>query len=112
MGRAWANLASAFVGGFRSAVRFPAAPPIAWPGPKPRWSGAITGAVVLIFLPFAAVLHDLPRAVLGAIVIATVLNLIRPRQLLGLLKYSRPQAIIGMVTFFLTLRWRRALKSR
>ena len=58
---------------------------------------------MLLFLPFAAVLHDLPRAVLGAIVIATVLNLVRPRELLGLLKYSRPQGSIGLLTFFLTL---------
>jgi SulP family sulfate permease len=41
--------------------------------------------------------------VLGAIVISTVINLVRPRQLLGLIKYSRPQAAISLLTFILTL---------
>ena len=103
IGQGVANLASAFVGGFPVGGSFSRSAANHMAGAKTRWSGAITGAVVLFFLPFASVLHDLPRAVLGAIVIATVLNLIRPRQLLRLLKYSRPQAIIGMVTFFLTL---------
>jgi SulP family sulfate permease len=45
----------------------------------------------------------LPKAVLGAIVITAVFNLIRPRQLLALWRYSHPQATIGWLTFGLTL---------
>jgi SulP family sulfate permease len=103
IGQGVANLVAALAGGFPVGGSFSRSAANHLAGAKTRWSGAITGVVVLLFLPFAAVLHDLPRAVLGAIVIATVLNLVRPRELLGLLKYSRPQGTIGLITFFLTL---------
>jgi SulP family sulfate permease len=103
IGQGVANLVAAFAGGFPVGGSFARSAANHMAGAKTRWSGAITGVVVLFFLPFAAVLHDLPRAVLGAIVISTVINLIRTRQLFGLLKYSRPQAAIGLLTFLLTL---------
>ncbi len=103
IGQGVANLAASFVGGFPVGGSFSRSAANRLAGAQTRWSGAITGAVVLLFLPFTALLHDLPRAILGAIVISTVMNLIRPRQLLGLLKYSRPQAAIGLLTFLLTL---------
>ncbi len=103
IGQGVANLAAAFAGGFPVGGSFSRSAANRSAGAKTRWSGAITGGVVLLFLPFTAILHDLPRAVLGAIVISTVMNLVRPRQLLRLLKYSRPQAAIGLLTFALTL---------
>jgi len=72
-------------------------------GAKTCWSGAITGIVVLAFFPFMSTLSTLPRAILGAIVITAVMNLIRPVQLIGLRRYSRPQASIAWLTFGLTL---------
>jgi SulP family sulfate permease len=72
-------------------------------GATSRWSGAITGLVVLAFLPFTGILAKLPKAVLGAIVITAVFNLIRPRQLLALWRYSHSQAMIAWLTFALTL---------
>lgn len=54
-------------------------------GANSRWSGAITGVVVLAFLPFAAVLESLPtKAILGAIVIGAVLQLIKLAPILRL----------------------------
>lgn len=72
-------------------------------GAKTRWSGAVTGIVVLAFFPFMSALSALPRAILGAIVITAVMSLIRPLQLIGLRRYSRPQASIAWLTFALTL---------
>ena len=72
-------------------------------GAKTRWSGAVTGLVVLCFLPFASSLAELPTAVLGGIVIAAVVSLIRPLPLLRLARYSKPQFAVGVVTFALTL---------
>ena len=72
-------------------------------GAKTRWSGAITGIVVLAFFPFMATLSTLPKAILGTIVITAVLSLIQPLQLIGLRRYSRPQASIAWLTFGLTL---------
>jgi SulP family sulfate permease len=72
-------------------------------GGRTRWSGAITGLVVVAFLPFAWVLAPLPRAVLSAIVIGAVFKLVALGDLLKLRRFSLPQAAIGWTTFGLTL---------
>ncbi len=94
-----AALSSAFpVGGSfgRSSLNYLA-------GARTRWSGAVTGVAVLIFLPFAGIVAPLPRAVLGGIVISAVLGLVRLRRLVGLWRLSRPQALSAWTTFALTL---------
>lgn len=72
-------------------------------GADTRFSGAITGLVVLAFLPFASLLDDLPEAVLGAIVVGAVLSLIKPRRLLKLWTRSPWQAGLAWITFLATL---------
>ena len=72
-------------------------------GARSRWSGLVTGATVLLFLPFAGVLAALPRAVLSGIVIAAIWSLVRPRELMALWESARPQALVGWGTFALTL---------
>ena len=72
-------------------------------GAESRWSGLVTGVAVLCFLPAASILSALPRAVLAGIVIASVLSLIRPRQLVGLWGISRPQALVAWGTWIATL---------
>lgn len=72
-------------------------------GAKSRWSGLVTGVTVLCFLPVAPVMSQLPRAVLSGIVIAAILDLVKPRQVLHLWTLSRPQALIGWTTFVATL---------
>lgn len=72
-------------------------------GAETRLSGAITGLVVLAFLPFASLLDGLPEAVLGAIVVGAVFKLVQLRRLIGLWKRSRPQAGLAYVTFIATL---------
>ena len=63
----------------------------------------MAGLVALAFLPFAFLISDLPRAVLGAIVIAAVLNLLGLRELVRLWTYARFQALTAYATFGLTL---------
>ena len=72
-------------------------------GAGTRWSGAITGVAVLLFLPFAGVLSALPKAVLAGIVIAAVGGLVRPRLLWGAWKLSRIQALVMWFTLALCL---------
>jgi len=94
-----AGFSSAFpVGGSfsRTMVSFSA-------GAHSRWSGAITGIIVLAFLPFANVLSSLPKAVLAAIIIAAVAPLIKFEPLLQLMRTSRAQSAIAWSTFILTL---------
>jgi SulP family sulfate permease len=72
-------------------------------GARTRWAGAFAGLFTLAFLPAAPLISRLPRAVLSAIVIAAVMKVVAMRDLLGLARYSLPQAIIGWLTFVLTL---------
>jgi SulP family sulfate permease len=98
-----ANMAAGLFGGFPVGGSFGRSALNRLAGAKSRWSGAVTGLVVLAFLPFTAVLSALPKAILGAIVITAVVGLIRPQQLIELWRYSHPQASIAWLTFGLTL---------
>ncbi len=98
-----ANIASGLFGGFpvgasfsRSSVNYNA-------GAKTRWSGFITGLAVLAMLPFVGIFASLPKAVLAAIIIASVISLVRISDLIQLYKYSKHQGSIAWITFFLTL---------
>lgn len=98
-----ANLAASVSGGFPVGGSFSRSSLNRMAGARSRASGAVTGLVVLAFLPFAALLEPLPTAVLGAIVIAAVAELVRLGPALRLRHVSRPQFAVAMVTFALTL---------
>ena len=72
-------------------------------GGRTRWSGAVTGVAVLAFLPFAPLLAPLPKAVLAGVIIAAVLKLVQVRALWALGRVSRAQAVVGWMTFGLSL---------
>jgi SulP family sulfate permease len=103
IGQGAANVAAAVSGGYpvggslsRTSLNHAA-------GAATRFSGAVTGIAVLLFLPFATTLESLPSAVLAAIVIVAVLGLLQPRRLVVLWAVSRPQAAIAWTTFVATL---------
>lgn len=98
-----ANAASAISGGFPVGGSFSRSALNRLAGARTRWSGAVTGLAVLVFLPFAGVLEPLPRAVLSAIVIAAVLPLVRLAPLLRLWRHSKPQFVVAWTTLGLTL---------
>jgi SulP family sulfate permease len=98
-----ANLASGLSGGFPVGGSFARSSIDRLAGGKTRWAGAITGIVVLVFLPIAGVLSPLPRAVLGAIVISAVARLIRLSPLWTMWKHSKPQSAVLWTTFASTL---------
>jgi len=98
-----ANVAAGFFGGFPVGGSFTRSSLNYLSGARTRWSGAVTGATVLVFLPFAQVLAPLPRAILSAIVIVAVAPLIRLRPLAALWRMSAPQAAVAWITFVLTL---------
>ena len=98
-----ANLASGLSGGFPVGGSFSRTSINRYAGGQTRWSGAVTGIAVLAFLPIAGVMADLPRAVLGAIVVAAVARLIDIRRLLAFWQLSRAQALVAWVTFAATL---------
>ena len=98
-----ANLAAGLFGGFPVGGSFARSSVNRLAGAKTRWSGAVTGVAVLMFLPFTFLVAPLPKAVLGAVVIAAVSKLVRLRELWAFKNLSRPQALLAWATFVLTL---------
>jgi SulP family sulfate permease len=98
-----ANVVAGLTGGFPVGGSFARSSLNRLTGASSRWAGMVTGVAVLLFLPLAGVLADLPRAVLAGVVIAAVWSLFRPRALLGVWTFSKPQALVGWTTFALTL---------
>ena len=98
-----ANVTAGVTGGFPVGGSFSRSALNRRAGARTRWSGAVAGAVVLAFLPFADSLSSLPKAALGAVLIAAVVGLIRLRVLFALRHYPRAQFLVGWVTFAATL---------
>jgi len=103
IGQGMANLASAVSGGLPVGGSFARSSLNHMAGARTRWSGAFTGLAVLIFLPMAAVVESLPRAVLAGIVITAGVNLVHITSMLQIGKYSKPQGVSAVVTFVATL---------
>ena len=98
-----ANIAAALSGAFPVGGSFSRTLINRLAGGRSRWSGFVTGFVVLAFIPFATVLESLPRTVIAAIVIAAVVNLMQFRALFRIVGVSPPQAVIAWSTFAMTL---------
>ena len=98
-----ANVAAAFTGGFPVGGSFSRSSLNHLMGAKTRWSGAVTGLVVIAFLPFAGLLAALPTAVLSAIILAAVVGLFEVRPLVNLWRISRPQFAVAGATLVLTV---------
>jgi SulP family sulfate permease len=98
-----ANLAAAVSGGFPAGGSFTRSALVREAGARTRLAGGITGAVVLVLLPFTAVLRELPTAVLGATIIMAVRSLIRVRPFVEYRRYTRMQFRIAVITFVLTI---------
>lgn len=103
LGQGLANLAAGFASGYptggslsRSALNRAA-------GATSRWSGAITGALVLCALPVADVLAPLPRSVLAGLVVAATLPLLDLRVFSRHWRMSPLQACVAIATFLATL---------
>ncbi len=103
VGQGAANVAAAFSGGFPVGGSFSRSSLNRMAGGHSRWSGAVTGVIVLLALLVAGVLEPLPKAILGATVIAAVIPLIRPLRILRLWRPSRPAFLIAGSTFVATL---------
>jgi SulP family sulfate permease len=98
-----ANVTAGMFGGFPCGGSFSRSAVARMSGARTRLSGAVAGAAVLLFLPFAGVLEPLPLAVLAGIVISAVLGLLRFRALWALWRVSPVQATLGWGTFLATL---------
>ena len=99
-----ANLASAVTGGYpvtggfsRTAVNYQA-------GARTGMASFITAALILLtLLFFTPLFHYLPNAVLGAIVIAAVVDLVDVRGAITLFRLKRTSGLSLLLTFIVTL---------
>ena len=98
-----ANLAAALSNAFPVGGSFGRSSLNKFAGAESPWSGAITGAFVLIVLPFTSVLSELPNAILGATVIGAVIKLIIPSNFINLIKSRPRQALIAIGTLLATI---------
>ena len=98
-----ANLAASVSGSFPVGGSFSRSSLNRFAGATSGWSGAVTGAVVLVFLPFAPMLESLPRAVLGAIVFGAVYPLIKLVTVGRLWGENRGSAVVATGTLVATL---------
>ena len=98
-----ANVASALTSGFPVGGSFSRSSINKLAGGESRWSGGIAGLTALVFVPFAFVLDDLPRAVLAAAVIAGVARLVRIPTMLRLTRMTWGQSVVAWGTFLATL---------
>ena len=103
IGSGAANLTSAFSGGMPVGGSFARSSLNHLAGADTRWSGAITGLAVLVFLPAASVVESLPRAVLAGIIIVAGSNLVHYVGVVRITTYSRPQGLVAITTVVATL---------
>ena len=98
-----ANLASAVSGAFPVGGSFSRSSVNRMAGATSAWAGAITGAFVLLTLPLTPALENLPSAILGAIVVGAVLQLIRVPSMVRLARQAPSQGVVAFGTAIATL---------
>lgn len=103
VGQGLANLASGAAGGFPVGGSFSRTSLNRLSGARTRWSGGITGLVVLVILPFVSVLSALPLAVLAGLVIGAVASLVDLRTPRLYWRWSKPQFTVGVLTAAATM---------
>jgi SulP family sulfate permease len=103
IGQGLANLAAGISGGLPVGGSFSRSSVNRISGARTTWSGMVTGAFVLAFLPAASVLSSLPRPVLAAIVIGAVAQLVRPAAVVAVFRRSTAQGGVTLATFAFTL---------
>ena len=98
-----ANVASAISQAFPVGGSFGRSALNRFAGATSTWSGAITGAFVLLALPFIFLLEYLPSSILGATVIGAVIRLIKPKDFFNLIRSNFGDAVVGIATLAATL---------
>lgn len=103
IGQGLANLGAAVVGGYPAGGSFSRSALNRDSGAQTRWSGAVTGLAVVVFLPFADILSDLPVAVLAGLVMVAAISLVDVSAFREYWQHSRPQFMVAVPTFVATL---------
>ena len=98
-----ANLAAALSNAFPVGGSFGRSALNKLAGASSQWAGAVTGAFVLVALPFIFLLKDLPTAILGATVITAVIRLIKIKEIWRTFQNSKSDAFVAIGTLTATI---------
>ena len=102
-GQGLAKLASALSGSFPTSASFSRSAIYLYAGARSGWAAIATALLVAVALMGAGALAPVPRAVLAAVVVMAVTNLIQPRAFVRLWQIGRVEAVTAAVTFAITL---------
>lgn len=103
IGQGLANVAAGMFSGYPSGGSFSRSALNRLSGARTRWSGAVTGLIVLAVMPFASALSGLPRTVLAGVVIGAGLSLIETAPFRDAWRLARLQFVVAAATFLATL---------
>ncbi len=104
IGQGLAKISSGLFGSFATSASFSRSAINLYAGAKSGWATLFAIALVLVVLLWLTpALYHVPQSVLAAVVVTAVTSLIKPGMLLRLWRVSRVEAVIGGITFALTL---------
>ena len=104
IGQGLAKISSGLMGSFATSASFSRSAINLYAGAKSGWATLFAISLVLVVLLWLTpALYHVPQSVLAAVVVTAVTSLIKPQTLLRLWTVSRVEAVIGGVTFALTL---------
>ena len=98
------KLAAAVTGTFPTSASFSRSALFLFSGAQTGWASVASVLVVLAaLLVLTPVLHHVPRAVLGAVVVVAVVNMVQPMAFVRLWRVSRIEALTAGTTWLMTL---------
>lgn len=104
IGQGLAKMASAASGAFPVSASFSRSALYLYAGAVSGWAAMFTAlCVIASLLWLTPALSWVPVAFLSAVIVVSVLNLIRPSWFLNLWQNSRPEAMVALITFVATL---------
>lgn len=103
VGQGFANVAVALFRGMPVGASFSRSALHVELGATTRFGAVVTGLTVLALIPAAPLLSDLPRAVLAAVVLVAVADLLRWGPVTDLWRFGKLQATTALATTALTL---------
>ena len=104
IGQGLAKISSGLCGSFATSASFSRSAINLYAGAQSGWATLFAiGLVLVVLLWLTPALYHVPQSVLAAVVVTAVTSLIKPATLLRLWRVSRVEAVIGGVTFALTL---------
>lgn len=104
IGQGLAKLAAGLNGAFPTSSSFSRSALNLYAGARSGWATVFSVVVVGLSLQwFLPMLHNVPQAVLAAIVIVAVIGLIKPGEFRRLWRVARVEAVIALLTFVVTV---------